>query len=370
MMDKVKRERSKKQKAVRDALLVLLIIILAIASYIAYVFITYYRLDDNIELDVTNPENIASEVAVGTEQKIVSWNIGCGMYLQDYSFFMDGGEESRARSKEAVYNSINAMTERMKEENANFYLLQEVEVDSTKTYGVDETKLVYDALQNYSHTYAQNYDSPYLMYPLNEPIGASKAGIVTLSEYNLTSALRRRLDIQTDFAKLIDLDRCYSVSRIPASNGKELVLINLHLSAYTTDETIVDKQLEKLYKDIFKEYQAGNYVICGGDFNIDLLKISGELFGVSGGNDVSWCKPFKEENLPDGFSLIAPYNDDDRYASSRNANEAYNIKTSFRSTIDGFIISDNVMLNESNVIETDYMWSDHNPVFMNFTLEG
>lgn len=70
---------------------------------------------------------------------------------------------------------------------------------------------------------------------------------------------------------MLDLDRCYCVNRLPAADGKELILINLHLSAYTTDPTIADQQLAMLYDDMVKEYEAGNYVICGGDFNKDLL---------------------------------------------------------------------------------------------------
>ena len=46
--------------------------------------------------------------------------------------------------------------------------------------------------------------------------------------------------------KLVDLDRCYSVSRVPLENGRELVLYNFHLSAYTSDGTIAEEQLEML----------------------------------------------------------------------------------------------------------------------------
>ena len=106
--------------------------------------------------------------------------------------------------------------------------------------------------------YAQNYDSPYLFYPLTEPHGKSKAGIVTLSDYTVTQALRRSLPIQSGFAKFLDLDRCYSISRIPVDGGKELILINFHLSAYTTDPTVADSQLEMLYNDLTAEYKKGN----------------------------------------------------------------------------------------------------------------
>ena len=74
-----------------------------------------------------------------------------------------------------------------------------------------------------------------------------------------------------DVYKRQDLDRCYTISRLPADNGKELILINFHLSAYTTDPSVAENQLSMLYEDMTAEYEAGNYVVCGGDFNKDLL---------------------------------------------------------------------------------------------------
>ena len=66
---------------------------------------------------------------------------------------------------------------------------------------------------------------------------------MTLSRHPISSAVRRSLPIETGIMKLVDLDRCYSVSRVPMENGRELVLYNLHLSAYTSDGTIATEQL-------------------------------------------------------------------------------------------------------------------------------
>lgn len=81
--------------------------------------------------------------------------------------------------------------------------------------------------------------------------------------------------------KLLDLDRCYSLSRLPVEDGRELCLYNLHLSAYTSDGAIATEQLKLLCADMAAEYQRGNYVIAGGDFNKDVLGNSDEAFGNS-----------------------------------------------------------------------------------------
>lgn len=96
--------------------------------------------------------------------------------------------------------------------------------------------------------------------------------------------------------KLLDLDRCYSVSRIPTASGKELVLYNLHLSAYTSDGAIATEQLELLCADMLAEYEAGNYCVAGGDFNKDLLGNSPEIFGVAAGKTTPGRSPSRRND--------------------------------------------------------------------------
>ncbi len=100
----------------------------------------------------------------------------------DYGFFMDGGTESRAWSKERLTANMDAIAGYLKQQNADFCLLQEVDIGSTRTYHVDEREPLYAALFNKSSVFSQNYDSPYLLYPLTAPHGASRSpGLLTFS---------------------------------------------------------------------------------------------------------------------------------------------------------------------------------------------
>ena len=125
-----------------------------------------------------------------------------------------------------------------------------MDIGSTRSYQVDERPYLTEALEDMSGVFCQNYDSPYLMYPLLRPHGASRSGLLTLSSAAITSAGRVELPVEGGFMKLLDLDRCYSVSRIPVEGSKELVLYNLHLSAYTSDGTIATEQLKLLLADM------------------------------------------------------------------------------------------------------------------------
>lgn len=342
-------------------------LILVLLAYVAYVFIDYYRLDDNLELSPEDSLSILKQAPTEKKLTLTSWNIGFGAYTDQYSFFMDGGKYSRGFSHDIVSETVKHITSDLSSFDSDFYLVQEVDVNSTRSYHINEYDIITEPFDTMSKVYAQNYDSPYLFYPLIKPHGKSVAGLVTMSEYTVTSALRRSLPIQEDFAKFLDLDRCYSISRIPTDNGKELILINFHLSAYTTDPTIADKQLEMLYEDILNEYENGNYVVCGGDFNKDLLGNSAEIFGVSGGDD-SWAKAFPYKNVPDGITVIAPYNEASPLPSCRNADSPWNPATNFQLTVDGFIVSDNVKCIASDVRDMQFACSDHNPVYLTFEL--
>lgn len=356
----------------------ILVLILIFLVYAAYVFLSYYRLDDNLELDVAAPAigtssedgyDADSKVPLNTELDVTSWNIGFAAYTDDFTFFMDGGEESRARSEESVLETMKKITEYLNSFNSDFHLIQEVDTDSTRSYHVNQYDLISEAFAKQYKTFAQNYDSPYLMYPILQPHGKSKAGIVTLSDYVITDAIRRSLPIQEDFGKLIDLDRCYSINRIPCQNGKELVLVNVHLSAYTTDHTIADQQLEVLYEDLIKEYEKDNYVVCGGDFNKDLLGDSPKYFGVPKEEDYSWAESFPMDSVPDGFTLVSSVDDENPVASSRLANMPWDQAKDFQITLDGFIVSDNIQVLECKVLDLKFECSDHNPVNLRFALK-
>ena len=357
------------KKALKIILCILLILVLAVGGYVAYVFLTYYRLEDNLPLTVEAAGETGGELTAGETYRAVSYNVGFGAYSDDYSFFMDGGTESRARSADAVRENLTGAVDEVIRLAPDFLLMEELDVDGTRSWHVDELALVREALDGrylYS-TYAQNYDSPYLFWPISEPHGANKAGIAVFSKYPIASALRRSLPIEEGFMKLVDLDRCYCVQRIPVpGTGRELVLYALHLSAYTSDGTIANQQLEMLFADMLAEYEKGNWTVAGGDFNKDLLGDGGAVFGVSG-PDYTWAQPIPAEIIPQRLSVVAPFDPEDPVPSCRNADRPYG-SDDFCVTVDGFIVSANVEVVEAGVADTGFRWSDHNPVYLDFIL--
>mgnify|MGYP001028638010 CR=1 FL=1 len=358
------------RRAGRSLLAVLLVFVLVMGIYLAYVFLSWYRVEDNLVLEVQTIHDDGSDVGLKKHgiYRIASYNIGFGAYSADYSFFMDGGKESRARSAEAVAENVAGAVSAAASLDPDFLLLQEVDVDGTRSFHVDQWAQVCAQMHFLHGTFAQNYDSPFLFWPLLEPHGANRAGIAVFSKYPIASALRRQLPIERGVMKLVDLDRCYSVQRLPAPGEKgELVLYALHLSAYTSDGKIAEEQLEMLFADMLSEYEKGNWTIAGGDFNKDLLGNSGEVFGVSG-PEYTWAQPVPAEMIPDGLTIVAPFDAASPTPSCRNSDRPYGPDT-FCVTVDGFIVSDNVAVMDAQVLDTGFRWSDHNPVFMDFVLQ-
>ena len=353
------------KKVLKIFCVLLIVLLVAVAAYFAYVFLAFHRIGDQ----TLTPEGKASEtLKKGTDVKIVSYNVGFGAYESDYGFFMDGGTQSWAWSKERLHANMLKIADLLAGENADLYLIQEVDIGSTRSYQVDEREYFTTALSGMGYTFAQNYDSPFLFYPITQPHGRSRAGLMVFSAFGITSAERKELPIESGLTKLLDLDRCYSKNRIPVEGGAELVLYNFHLSAYTSDGTIATEQLKLLLTDMEEEYKEGNYCIAGGDFNKDILGDSSKYFGASD-KEYTWAQPIPEGTL-DGYhvTLTAPLDEASPVPSCRNADSAYH-EGQYVLTIDGFLTSDNVTVSKSAVIDTGFAYSDHNPVRMTFKLD-
>lgn len=345
--------------------IILITLIVIIGGYAIYVFSSYHRLDDNIKLDIKEGTNL--EVSTSIDYKVMSFNIGFGAYEPDFGFFMDGGSYSRAISKERLTNNLSAITTFINEQNPDYLFLQEVDEAATRSYYYNERDFIMGQLLGYDSCFAQNWDSPYLFYPIFKPHGKAITGIMTFAKTSITEAIRYRLPVEKGVSKIVDLDRCYAKSYTKITNDRYLVLYNAHLSAYTTDGKIAEEQAEILIKDMQQEVSDGNYVICGGDFNKDLLAdIPNEL--SQNKEEYTWAQPFPKAYLEGtDLNLISPYDPLNPVPSCRNADGPYN-EQQFVLTVDGFIVSNNINIKSYRVINTNFQYSDHNPVELIFSI--
>ena len=241
-------------------------LVLLVGGYIAYLQLQYYRIEDGLTLEVLSGQE--SVLQTGDTYTAVSCNLGFGAYGPDYSFFMDTGVMAdgtptqglygKAQSRDDVLANTSLALETLQALDADFLLLQEVDYDSHRSFQVDQREMATQAFPGYGYSWAENFHSGYLAYPLNDPHGAVNAGLLTLSRYAVEEAERRSYPIDNNFfLKFTDLDRCFSVSRLPVEGtDRQLVLIHNHMSAYDSGGVIRAQQLELLDDASFARQKA------------------------------------------------------------------------------------------------------------------
>ena len=361
-------------------LLLVELLLLVVLSYVAYLSAGYYRVKDNQALAIEN--NKTNLVQYGTSYSISTYNIGFGAYSQDFDFFMDTGTlngetitgtHSRAKDEKTVKENINGAIQTIKTLDTDFSFFQEVDVGADRSYFVDQYEMINLAFSEdsanpefeaYSSSYASNFHTNYLMYPFNEPIGSIESGIVTMSRYEIESSTRRSFPIDEGFInKFFDLDRCFVVNRLNIEGSdKQLVLINLHMSAYDEGGVYRKQQLELLTNFMKSEYEKGNYVIAGGDRNNDIAD-SINTFPTQ--QEVpEWVRTIGDDEIPEGLHFVECKDE----PTCRSAEMAYTEGVNYTVVIDGFLVSNNVQIDSIQNIDTDFLYSDHNPVEMKFTL--
>ena len=347
---------------------ILAFLFLALVIYVLYVVLTYNRVPDMLVLE---PSGAASQEAVRLNQPytVVIQNCGFGAYSPDFTFFMDGGTQSWGKNRESVISNIDMAAREILSFSPDFVLLQEIDTDSTRSYHVDQQAQMAAFFPGYMQVFARNYHSAFLMYPLTQPHGISNSGLLTFSSTAVSSAIRRSLPISSGISKFLDLDRCYSVSRIPVENGKELVLYNVHTSAYGGSDSIRTAQITKIAQDMLEEYRNGNYCVCGGDFNHDFTGDSTLLLGGESIGEFGWAQPFPAELLPEGISRCIAYDDEELIPTCRNCDVPFGPDCQ-TFIVDGFLVSDNIHVRTLHNIDTGFAYSDHNPVVMEFLLEA
>lgn len=356
-------------------LCLLLALVLAVGGYVLYLVLQYSRIADNTALQIDNTQT----ALLNTQQEYVAvtYNIGFGAYDHDFSFFMDSGvmndgtevtgEHARAQSEEIVLRNTNGAIETTRALTPDFVLMQEVDVKADRSFKIDQTEMIREAFPGYASIYASNFHSAFLPYPFHEPHGAVEAGLLSLSKYEVSEAMRRSYPVDESFpTKFFDLDRCFVLLRLPVQGGGELVLINTHMSAYDEGGVIRAAQLQMLCDVLAEERAKGNWVIVGGDFNHALC---GTVEAFDSQQQIpDWVAVFDDSDLPEGFSVACADNVT-QVATCRSTDLPYAKGVNYEAVLDGFIISDNLQAVAHNV-DADFEYSDHNPVQLTFSLQG
>ena len=269
--------------------------------------------------------------------------------LRRISSWTEEAGYSRINQKQ-VEKNLHGIGKFLSASDADVYFLQEVDLDSKRSFHINQQDF---------YAFGRNFLCDFVPYPL-PPIGKVDSGILTLTGLQTSSS--SRISLPESFSwpvKTCNLKRCMLETRIPLKGTEaELVLINFHLEAYDSGEGKA-AQSKMLAEKLAQEYAAGNYVIAGGDFNQTFEGM--DTYPIH--NSESWVPgTIGQDDLPEHFSFAT----DDSYPTCRLLNAPYtgSYETSQVYVLDGFIVSDNLNVSDVSVVNTDFAYTDHQPVML------
>ena len=298
----------------------------------------------------------------GVELEIISWNIGYAGLHNTMDFFYSGGKQVYP-SKEIVEENFAGILNFLQGNPVDFFLLQEVDRYAQRSHFIQQPEKMVETMKLYRGDFARNYDVAFVPLPLYKPMGRVESGLLTLSKHPSSEAMRHSFEANFSWPMgLFMLDRCFLVNRYPMSNGHDLVLINTHNSAYD-DGTLRERQMEQISAFLETEYQKGNAVIVGGDWNQC---------------PPSFVPAFKEnkmdnvnrKDIPDDFMPQWTWAYDNTQPTNRRNFMVYRKGETPTTVIDFFLLSPNVELIHVENIGMDFRWSDHQPVKIRVRIGG
>lgn len=297
---------------------------------------------------------------------ILTWNIGYAGLGKEADFFMDGGTHSLPANKSIVEKHIKNITNFLASNDVDFYLIQEVDVNSKRSFHINEYDKIKNTLQNKEYVFATNYKVLFVPVPLSAPLGKVKAGNMTISNYKIENATRYSFPGNYPWpVKLFQLDRCFLVTEIKLKNkDNKLILINTHNSAFDKGGFLRKKQLAFLKEFITNEYKKGNYVIVGGDWNHTLPGVDNNYFPHKQGTP-DWVIQFPSDWTPYGWK----WGVDTQCPTTRSDDVPYTKGYNFLTTIDGFLVSPNIDIISVKGVNLEFEDSDHNPVLIKLKLK-
>lgn len=343
--------------------IVVLVIVIAFVSLVAYLSITEYKPADQEQITING--NARKTLSLNQTVTLLTWNCGYGALGDNADFFMDGGTHVETASKQRVEENLSGIEKTIETVNPDIVFLQEVDTDSDRSHHINEVEEISAIRNDNESTFALNFKVGFIPYPL-PPIGKVTSGILTLSSYGLSDSVRYQLPCPFKWpVRLGNLKRCVMIDKIPIEGtDKYLVIANLHLEAYDDGEGKAAQT--KMLKEILeKEYEEGNYVIAGGDFNQTFSSVDDSAYPpqegkwASGKIDVStfdkgwqfWMDP----STPTCRSLDQPIAGAD-------------LDTFQYYVIDGFITSPNITVNSCKTQSEGFKNTDHNPVVVSFNM--
>lgn len=342
----------------RLLLSVVAITILAIVGLLVYATLNDYN-PRTVEVITDKPNAMAISDSTFT---FMIWNIGYAGLGADMDFFYDRGQQVRT-TKEITHANINNIVNYVSQNDSiDFFLFQEIDLHSRRSYYTNQEDSIATALPGFSHYFAHNYKVAFVPKPIHNPYGAVESGLASFSRFEAKKAERHPFLGNFSWpVGVFMLDRCFLVKYFPLASGKDLIVINTHNSAFD-DGSLRAKQNQQLRHFLQKQEELGNYVVVGGDWNQLPANYKPKF------KNTVKCNT-KQVELDPVFLPDWKFMHGSEVPTNRQLNAPFTEQNTYQSVIDFFLVSPNIEAISVKNISLNFENSDHNPVVLSVKLK-
>jgi len=346
-------------KYLKYPLYLVLAMVILFALFVLYGTISDYRPDRETLLF----ERADAPVLKDSIFDIMIWNIGyCGLG-HEMDFFYDGGENVRSEEATVKSNLHHILEYAASLDSCDFFLFQEVDVNSKRSYSLNQLDTLVNHMEGSHAAFGMNYDVFFVPMPVISPYGKVLSGIATFGRMEPLESVRHSFPGNYAWPKgTFMLDRCFLVNRYPLAGGRQLLMVNTHNSAYD-DGTLRKGQMDYLHKFLVDEYEKGNYIIVGGDWNQTPAGFQPEfehnIF------DTIQLTYIEEGYLPGDWTWLY----DPTIPTNRRVAKPYDPALSPTTVIDYYLLSPNVIPVDIQGVNLGFVASDHQPVLAKIRLK-
>ncbi|WP_339660092.1 endonuclease/exonuclease/phosphatase family protein [uncultured Polaribacter sp.] len=244
---------------------------------------------------------------------IVTYNIG---YLSGMT-----NNLPVAKPKKLFDDNLATVLSETKKVNPDIIAFQEIDYNASRSYGVDQQEEIAKLGYGYKAK-AINWDERYLPFPywpISMQFGKVVSGQSIISKYPLKEHQRIVLSRVADepfYRDVFYLERLAQVVKVEL-NGKEVVLINIHLEAFDIETR--DIQFEEVLQ-LFNQYKDTYPTILLGDFNASATDESAIIQKMFTNTEIGNAA-FNLQNLEKTFDSKDPYERIDYIFYTKNSIE-------------------------------------------------
>ncbi len=310
-----------------------------------------------LPVTVNSPRQLSGEEAVS----LLIWNLGYAGLGEESTFIADGGKSILPPSRQIVQKNVNGIASFLHENNSDFFLLQEAAGKSRLIYNLDLWHKLTEKLSQYNFAHSPTVKIPW--FPI---IGRLHTGNAVFSIFRPEKIFRHNLPLEENGVLGIFQQKYNFMSARFNLSGRDqqLIVINLHLAAFDKDGIIRKKQLKKLKDFMLSEYEKGNFVVVGGDWNHSLTETN--FPSTTKEKYLFWIHDLPADFTPQDWQWAF----DEAVPTVRTLERPYKAGENYTCIIDGFLLSPNLELLSIKGFDLQFKFSDHQPIKIEIKPKG